>query len=316
MKILVTPTSLGPDSGIRAMEELQSFAQNLVFNPTGKPLGESDLIRLLDGCDGCIAGVDHFTANVMGNAPGLRVISRYGTGVDGVDLAAARERNIVVCNTPGVNAQAVADMTFGLLLSLTRSIPVLDRKTRNGEWPRASGVELYGKTFGILGLGAVGKAVAKRATGFSMKVIACSPRINKEYAEGNGIVEVDFDTLIRESDFLSLHLPLKEQTRHIISANAMKAMKKGAFIINTSRGGVVDEEAAQVLLREGHLGGLGVDVFETEPAVDSPFFEFDNVVVTPHTAAHTVEAVQAMAAMSVRNLIDVLSGNGCKYTVS
>jgi len=297
------------------MEELASFAQNLVFNPTGKPLGERDLIRLLDGCDGCIAGVDHFTANVMENSPCLKVISRYGTGVDGVDLAAAKERNIVVCNTPGANAQAVADMTFGLLLSLTRSIPALDRRTRDGQWPRASRVELYGKTFGILGLGAVGKAVAKRAAGFSMKVIACSPRINKEYAERNGIVEVDFGTLIRESDFLSLNLPLKEQTRHIISASAMKAMKKGVFIINTSRGGVVDEAAAQVLLREGHLGGLGIDVFEDEPAVDSPFFEFENVVVTPHTAAHTVEAVQIMAAMSVRNLIDVLSGKSCKYTV-
>jgi len=191
------------------MERLGSFAGSLVFNPTGKPLGEDDLIPLLAGCDGCIAGVDYFTARVMENAPGLKVISRYGTGVDRVDLVAAAANNITVCNTPGANSQAVADLTFALLLSLARRIPVLDRQTRRGEWPRSRGTELFGKTLGILGLGAIGKAVAGRAAGFSMRVIACDPHADGGYARANGIGMVGFDALVRESDFLSLHLPLR-----------------------------------------------------------------------------------------------------------
>ncbi|MCL2191826.1 MAG: phosphoglycerate dehydrogenase [Treponema sp.] len=314
-KILVTPTSFGPDSDTPAMAKLRSFADTLVFNPTSKPLGDDELIPLLNGCDGCIAGVDYFTAKVMENAGGLKVVSRYGTGVDRVDLAAAKANGITVCNTPGANSQAVADLTFALLLSLVRNIPVLDRKTRKGEWPRSGGIELYGKTLGILGLGAIGKAVARRAGGFSMRVLACDPYTDGEYAVANGIAMVGFDTLIQESDFLSLHLPFTEQTRHIISAGALGAMKRGAFIVNTARGGLIDEAAAYKLLKEGHIGGLGMDVYETEPPVKSPFFELENVVVTPHTAAHTIEATQAMADMSVQNLIDVLSGKGCPYIV-
>ncbi|MCL2600671.1 MAG: phosphoglycerate dehydrogenase [Treponema sp.] len=315
MKVLVTPTTLGQDSDIPAMRQLRSFADSLVFNPGGKPLPEDELIHLLDGCDGCVAGLDYFTAKVMHNAPKLKVVSRYGIGVDRVDLAAAKAENIVVCNTPGANSQAVADLTFGLLLSLARKVHVLDRETKEGRWPRSSGVELYGKTLGILGLGSVGKAVAKRAAGFSMKVVAYDPSMDMGYAEANGIVAAGFDTVIREADFLSLHMPFTERDRNVISGDVMKAMKKGALIVNTARGGLIDEAAAYGFLKDGHIGGLGLDVYETEPPPASPLFELDNVVVTPHTAAHTVEAMQVMANMSVQNLIDVLSGKACRHTV-
>ena len=315
MKILVTPTSFKQDSNSPAMEKLRSFATTLVFNTSGKALSENDLIPLLADCDGCVAGLDHFTAKALEAAPKLKVISRYGVGFDQVDLAAAKARNIVVCNTPGVNAESVADLTFALLLCLARKVPALDRKTRDGQWPRSIGIELPGKTISILGLGAAGRAVARRASGFSMRVIAYSPHIDRKYAESKGIVPVDFDTLIREADFLSLHLPLKEETKHIISADVMKSMKKGAIIINTARGGIVDEEAAYELLVSGHLGGLGLDVYETQPPEKSPLFELENVVLTPHTGSHTAEATNAMAQMSVQNLIDVLSGKDCPNIV-
>ena len=308
MKVLVTPTSFKPDNTNPAMELLRSFSADLVFNPTAKPLSEDALIPLLAGCEGFIAGLDAVTRKVIAGAPGLKVISRYGVGVDNVDLAAAQEMGVVVCNTPGVNANAVADLTFAMLLCIGRRIPLLDRKTRQGEWPRSNGFELYGKTIGILGLGAVGRAVAKRASGFSMKVMAYDPFINREYAEANGIVPADFDTVIREADFLSLHLPLTDETRHIISADVMRAMKKGAIIVNTARGGLIDEDAAYKLLASGHLGGMGLDVYEEEPPQKSPLFELENVVLTPHTSAHTAEATEAMADMSVQNLIDALTG--------
>jgi len=315
MKILVTPTTFKPDSESPAMEKLRSFASELVFNPTEKPLTEGDLIPLISGCDGCIAGVDFFTAGVIESAGNLKVISRYGVGVDRVDLAAAKAKNVLVCNTPGANTQAVADLTIGMLLCLARKITILDKKTKEGQWPRSNGIELSGKTIGILGLGAVGKAVAKRASGFSMKILARDPVINREYVESNGIVPVDFNTLVRKADFLCLHLPLTAETRNIISADVMKTMKKGAIIVNTARGGLIDEAAAYELLVAGHLGGIGLDVYETEPPKKSPLFDLENVVLTPHTAAHTAEATAAMAEMSVQNLIDVLSGRDCPNIV-
>ena len=315
MKILVTPTSFRPDSDSPAMKKLKSFSGSLVFNPGAKPLTEDELIPLLDGCVGCIAGLDFFTAKVIENAKDLKVISRYGAGVDRVDLPAAKAKNVVVCNTPGANAQAVADLTFALLLCTARKVHILDRKTREGQWPRSNGTELYSKTIGILGLGAIGKAVAQRAAGFSMKVLAYDPYINKEYAAANRIIPADLAAIIREADFLSLNMPLTDETRHIISADVMKNMKKGAIIVNTARGGLIDEAAAYELLISGHLGGMGLDVFEEEPPQKTPLFDLENVVLTPHTSAHTTEATSAMADMSVQNLIDVLSGKNCQFTV-
>jgi len=316
MKILITPTSFKPDKGGPAMELLRSFSTDLVFNPQGKPLSEDELIPLLADCEGFIAGLDFITRKVIENAPKLKVISRYGAGFDRVDLAAAKERGVVVCNTPGVNANAVADLAFALLLCIARKVPLLDRKTKEGDWTRSTGFELYGKTIGILGLGAVGKAVAKRASGFSMKIMAYDPFINWEYAEANNIIATSLDEVIKEADFISLHLPLFDETRNIINGDIMKTMKKGAVIINTARGGLIDENAAYELLKSGHLGGLGLDAFEAEPPGASPLFTLDNVVVTPHTGAHTTEATAAMADLSVRNLIDVLSGKSCPNVVN
>jgi D-3-phosphoglycerate dehydrogenase len=313
MKVLVTPTSFRPEDP--ALAELGSRGGTITFNPHGRPLREDELVPLLEGCDGYIAGLDFITKRVIDTAAGLKVISRYGAGVDRIDLAAARAKNITVCNTPGVNAQAVADLAMGLMLSVARKIPLLDKKTRAGEWPRSTGVELYGKTLGILGLGAVGKALAERAKGFSMTVIACDPFINERYAAEHGIRTAGFDEVIETAGFLSLHLPLTAETHHIISREVMERMKNGAVIINTARGGLVDEEAAAEFLKSGRLGGAGIDVYEEEPPKESPLFALDNAVLTPHTASHTAEAAAAMAALSVRNLVDVLAGKPCPNVV-
>jgi len=315
VKILVTPASFKPTMNSPALEQLRAFSGELVFNPHNRPLSEDELIPLLDGCDGCIAGLDPFSRRVIAGAKKLKVISRYGAGIDNVDLAAAGEHNITVCNTPGVNAEAVADLAFGLMLCLARKLPFLDRSTREGKWDRSIGTELYQKTIGIVGLGAVGKAVARRAAGFSMKVLACDPALDSAYAQAHGIIPAALDQLIVESDILTLHPPLKDDTRHIIKADVMRKMKKGALIINTARGGLIDEAAACELLRSGHLGGIGLDVYEHEPPHESPLFALDNVVFTPHTAARTVEATAGMASLSVQNLIDVLSGKKCPYRV-
>lgn len=316
MKILVTATSFKADNPTPALKELQQFADEVVYNPLGRPLTEDELIPLLRDCDGYIAGLDSVTAQVIESCERLKVISRYGAGVDRVDLKAAARRGIAVCNTPGANAQAVADLALGLMLAAARRIPMLDEKTREGKWTRSTGTELYGKTLGILGLGAIGKSVAKRGQGFDMRVLAYDPYLNREYAIQHDIQPASFDEVIGGSDVISLHLPLNEKTRHIISRDVMERMKPGVILINSARGGLIDETAAYDFLKSGRLGGLGLDAYETEPPTASPLFELDNVVCTPHTGSHTREATAAMADMSVQNLIQVLNGEPCPYILS
>jgi D-3-phosphoglycerate dehydrogenase len=317
MKILITPTSFKTSNSGPEMDALRKFVNEhkgeLVFNPTGKPLTAEELLPLIKDCDGYIAGLDFVTKQVIDAASSLRVISRYGAGVDRVDLAAARAKGIRICNTPGANAQAVADLTLALILCVARKVPMLDRKTKEGQWVRSTGIEIYGKTLGILGLGAVGKGVAKRAQGFSMKVLAYDPFIDRQYSAGNNIKASDFDEVIKNADVLCLHLPLTSETRYIISDETMRRMKRGAIIINTARGGLIDEKAVYEHLQSGQLGGLGLDAYEEEPPRASGLFELDNVVLTPHTASHTKEATANMANMAVQNLIDILSGKPCPY---
>ena len=222
---------------------------------------------------------------------------------------------MTVTNTPGVNAQAVGELAFGLLLSVARQISYLDRTTRSGEWVRAEGVELKGKTLGILGLGAIGKVVARCAKGFGMRVAASDPFIDREYCREHGIEAMDMEDLLSFADAVSLHLPLNKETTHLIGKEALARMKDGVILINTSRGGIIDEEAAYCGLKSGKIGGLGLDAFENEPPKGSSLFEFSNVVATPHTGAHTKEAASMMAERAVDNLISVLQGERCPYIV-
>lgn len=316
MKILVTPTSLQPAKGSKALEILREFSDDLVFNELGRPLTEDELIPLLKDCDGYVAGLDFVTEKVINSCENLKIISRYGAGFDRVDIAAAKAKGIPVTNTPGVNAEAVGELAFSLILSVARRITYLNNSTRNGEWVRSTGMELKGKTIGIMGLGAIGKVVARCAKGFEMNVIAYDPFINEAYCKENNITVCTFDEVVEQADVISLHLPLLDSTKHMINKDAISKMKPTTILINTSRGGIIDEDAAYEALKAGKLGGLGLDAFEIEPPTGSPLFELDNVVVTPHTGAHTKEATDNMANAAIKNLIDVLSGKGCPYIVN
>lgn len=318
MKILVTPTSMQPQEGKvnPALEKLREFADELVFNPTGKPLSGEQLIECLQDCDGYLAGLDSISADVLERCPKLKAISRYGVGYDRVDLKAAEKQRVVVTNTPGVNAEAVGELAFGMMMSLSRSLTKLDASTKTNGWIRSTGKELYGKRIGIVGLGAIGKVVARCAGGFAMEVFAYDPYMNESYASAHGIRSVSFDELIRQCDYISMHLPLNEETYHMINKETFSKMKDGVILINASRGGIIDEAAAQEALESGKLGGLGMDAFETEPPLNSPLFAYENVLATPHTGAHTKEATENMAALATENLIKVLRGEECCYTVT
>lgn len=316
MRVLVTPTSFSANKQSRARDLLQSFAESIVYNPYGRPLMAQEIIPLLEGVEGYIAGLDYINADVIENAPAsLKVISRYGAGYDRVDVKAATDRGIIVTNTPGINSESVADLAFGLILSVARKISFLDKQVKAGAWPRATGIEVFGKTIGIIGLGAIGKGIARRARGFSMNVLACDPFFDSAYGSVNGIQECTMEELLQSADIISLHLPLNEDTRNIINKDKITKMKQGAIIINTARGGLIDEAAAYEALKNGKLGGLGLDAFEKEPPGNSLLFELENVVATPHAGSHTVEAVDSMGLLSVQNLIDVLGGKDCSNII-
>lgn len=316
MRILVTPTSLQPGKNEKMLEYLRNFSTDLVYNQAGRPLTGEELKVLLRDCDGYIAGVDKIDAEALSDCPNLKVISRYGVGVDGVDLETASAKGITVTNTPGANSEAVGELAFAMILSLARKIPYLDARTRDGEWVRSTGIELSGKTIAILGLGAIGKVVARCAAGFNMNVIAYDPYINLTYCAEHHITSVSLDQAFERADIISLHLPLLPDTKHLINGEAFAKMKRGVILINASRGGIIDEADAYEALKTGKLGGLGLDAFEEEPPKESVLFEFPNVIATPHTGAHTQEATDKMAKMSIDNLIAVLTGEECQYIVN
>jgi len=249
------------------------------------------------------------TREIIEAGENLRVVGRAGAGIDNIDVEAAKEKGIIVLNTPEAPAIAVAELTVGLLLSLARQIPRADRSMKEGKWAKKEfkGWQLNGKTFGIVGLGHIGEKVARLAKAFGMKILITkrtppSPEILKE-------LEAEFvplDELLRRSDIISLHVPLTPQTRHMIGEREIQLMKNGAFIINTSRGAVIDEKALFNALKSGKLGGAALDVYEIEPPRDYSLMRLPNIVCTPHIGAQTVEAQRAAATLLAQKIVDTL----------
>ncbi len=245
---------------------------------------------------------------LMAQAPKLRVIGRAGVGVDNIDAEAATRRGIVVMNTPGANAVAVAELTIGLMLALARKVPAANASMHAGKWEKKSlqGAELRGKTLGILGLGRVGLEVAKRARGFGLEIVGSDPFVSAAVARENGIKLVALDELIAGSDYITLHVGLTPQTAEVINAKSLAAMKKGVRIINCARGELVNDAALVAALKSGQVAGAALDVFVEEPANNTPYAALDNVILTPHIAGSTAEAQEAVGmqiAMQVREYL-------------
>jgi D-3-phosphoglycerate dehydrogenase / 2-oxoglutarate reductase len=248
------------------------------------------------------------TAKILERANSLKVIGRAGIGVDNVDIPAATARGIIVMNTPFGNSITTAEHAISLMLALARQIPEADASTRAGKWEKNKfmGVEMFGKTLGVIGCGNVGSIVADRALGLKMKVIAYDPFLSPDRATDLGVEKVELDELLKRADFITLHTPLTDKTRNIISADAIKRMKKGVRIVNCARGGLVDEAALSEALKDGHVGGAAFDVFVTEPATENPLFNLPNVVCTPHLGASTSEAQENVALQIAEQMSDYL----------
>jgi len=260
-----------------------------------------------------IRALGRITAKVMDNAPRLKVVGRHGVGVDNIDVEAATRRSIPVVYTPEANAEAVADHTMGLIIALAKNIVQGNWALKfRGNWNfryEQRGIDVYGKTLGIIGFGRIGRRVAKRAKGFDMKVLVYDPYVNRDSASKVEVELVDLENLLRSSDFVTIHVPFTEETRKLLGEREFNLMKPGAFLVNTSRGGVVDEGAMIRALSTGRLAGAGLDVFEKEPPdPENPLFKFDNVVITPHMASHTVESLRKMAIEVAEGVVKVLKG--------
>jgi glyoxylate reductase len=258
---------------------------------------------------------DKIDAEVFDAAPKLKIVAQMAVGFDNIDIQEATKRGIYVTNTPEVLTDTTADFAWALLMAVARRVVEADKYVRSGQWKvgwhpmMLQGRDVYGATIGIVGAGRIGYAVAKRATGFNMKILYYDVIPRPEMEKELGAKRVDLDTLLRESDFVSIHVPLMKETYHMINAEKLKLMKKTAYLINNARGPVVDEKALYEALKEGRIAGAGLDVFEQEPTpVDNPLLKLDNVVVAPHISSATYETRSKMAEMVAENLVAFFEG--------
>ena len=288
---------------------LRAHGAETVYRPWHGGRTEDELIDLLKGIEGAIVSTDPFTARVIQAADRLKVISRTGVGYDAVDVPAATKRGIIVTTTPGVNRHAVADWALALILCCARKVPENLAEVRRGAWARHEGTDLAEKTLGVMGLGTIGKEVAKRGKAFGMRLLAFDLVQDPKFAEEQGIAYVPLEDLLRQSDFVSIHCFLNESTRHLINAERLALMKPTAFLINTARGGIVDTEALCHALQVKRIAGAGLDVFEGEPLrADSPLRALENVYLTPHCAGSTTDARERSGTTAADNLIRALRG--------
>ncbi|GFN23083.1 phosphoglycerate dehydrogenase [Thermanaeromonas sp. C210] len=291
--------------GLKILEEA-----GLEVEARGK-MDEEELKKVLPLYDALIVrSATRVTAAAMAGARRLRIIGRAGVGTDNIDVAAATERGILVVNAPEGNTVAAAEHTLALMLALARNIPQADKFLKEGIWEKKKflGVELKDKTLGILGLGKIGSEVARRARAFDMRLLAYDPFVPPEQAERLEVGLAPLEQVLKEADFLTIHLPLTKDTYHLLGRRELGLMKPGARLLNVARGGIVDEEALYDALAGGHLAGAALDVFEQEPVTASPLFRLANVIVTPHLGASTAEAQRAVAAEVAQDVVRCLKG--------
>ena len=316
-KVLIAALSFSRSSH-KPRQMLEKAGCELIWNKLGRPFTEEELLEFAPQVDAIIVGVDPITKTVLESTKRLKIIAKHGVGVDNIDLETATRRGIIVTNTPGANENAVADLAMGLILAVAREIPKADRLTKAGEWPRLVGTQIWEKTLGIVGFGRIGKGVARRASGFKMRLLAYDPFIDATdpFAQELGVELTDFEKLLKEADFISIHVPLTPTTTKLFNADTFKKMKPTAFIVNTSRGEVIDEMDLKEAIENGLIAGAALDVYSNEPPKDLAWLNMPRLITTPHIGAYTREANQRMGEMAADAIIKVLRGEKPPYQVN
>jgi D-3-phosphoglycerate dehydrogenase len=305
-KILITPRSL-TKGGDPALELLKKAGHEVVFCTPGKAPDEEELLSLVPGCAGWLAGVEKITDTVLARADCLKAISRNGSGVDSIDLAACERRGISVLRAEGANARGVAELTLALILGLLRSVPFGDARMKAGAWDRRQGTELEGRTLGVIGTGKIGRLVTKFALALDMKVLGHDAVPDSGYAPSPAFRYASLVEVLSASDIVSLHCPHTPGEKPLIDAAAIARMKRGSLLVNTARGELVDDGAVAAALADGRLAGYGVDAYDREPPEPSALRSHDRVITTPHVGAFTAESVSRATRAAVDNLLGALS---------
>ena len=316
MKVMITATSFSEVSR-EPEDRLVAAGYELMHNPYGRPMTPEELRPLLKGIDAVAAGVDQWFPPAFDEADRLKVLARHGAGMDCVDVAECTKHGIVVANIPGANAEAVADMSFALMLAVARHVPEGERTTKAGQWINTYGVDVYGATLGLFGMGRIGKGVARRGRGFNMRILAYDPYFDERFAAEVGVERAaSLEQVMREADFVSIHAPLSDQTRKIINADRIGLMKPTAVLVNTARGAIIDEEALADALEAGRIFGAGLDVYATEPPTQSRLLKCQRAVTMPHNSSNTPGALRAMGDGVVDAIIAVFEGRRPQYCVN
>lgn len=312
-KVVITARSFGKADDA-AYDYLREAGCEWVKLETEEEIGRRLCGELADA-DALIAGLETLDRARIESAPRLKVISRYGVGYDKVDLAAAREKGIQVTITPGANSDSVADLAVALMLDVSRNVTRMDRSVKEKNQKRPQGIEMFQKTLGVVGTGRIGQGVARRCQGFDMKILAYDIYEDAAFQKETGAVYVDLETLLRNSDYITLHSPFNEETKNIISTREFRMMRKDAVLINTARGGLIDEAALYEALKAGTIRGAALDATMEEPPYDSPLLTCENCILTPHAGAATREASSRMSLMAAQNAVEVLQGKTCRFNV-
>ena len=307
-KVLVTPRSLTKE-GDPALDLLTREGFEIVFSTPGAMPQEDELIRLLSGCVGYLAGVEPITALVLESAGELKVISRNGTGINSIDLQAAQRLNIEILRAEGANARGVAELTLGVILGLIRSIPFSDARMKRGKWERRKGLELQACTLGLIGCGKIGQLVSQLALAFGMEVLAYDAFPDQKFTPDSSFRFADLEEVLAKSEIISFHCPEQADGRPILDSDRLGRLKPGVFIVNTARASLIDETAILEALHDGRVAGLALDVFDREPPDATPLLSDDRVIVTPHIGGFTSESVSRATLAAVENLLKFFKGN-------
>lgn len=306
-KVLIAPTTLAKIEG-KFLQVLREAGFEIVFPKKQVQLTEDDLLQELKGISASLAGSEPYTRKVIEASPDLRIIARAGVGYDAVDVPASTERGVAVCITPGSNQDAVAEHTLAVILGVAKNIVSQHNKMKAGQWPRQANLPLRGRSLGVAGLGRIGKAVALRGAAFGMRVLAYEPFPDKSFIDANRVQLMSFEQLLAESDFLTLHLPLSAESKHLINRKTLALMKPTSFLINTARGGLVCEADLLEVLRSKRIAGAALDVFEEEPPGKNPLFDLDNVLLTAHTAGVDTQSRDDMALQAAQAVVTLSRG--------
>jgi D-3-phosphoglycerate dehydrogenase len=306
--LVTSPSFASCSEGL--LEELESLGAGVTHIKRKEKLREDELVEIIGDAEGIIVGTDIMGKRVIDKAHNLKVISKHGVGLDNIDLAAAKEKSIEVAYAAGSNTIAVAELACSMILALSRGIVQSTGEVAAGKWERRKGMELAGSALGVVGVGAIGKQVIKRMSAFDMRIFASDPYPDDEFALAYGAQYAPIDKVVAISDFLTLHLPLTTETTGLIGEERLKKMKPDSFLVNTARGGIVDEQALYDALRAGRLAGAGIDTFVDEPPTGNPLLQLPNVVATPHLGAYTRQAIDKMSRAAAANIMVYMKKNG------